>query len=183
MRNEIWKPIEGYDSKYKYEVSNLGNVRKWWHRGKVLTEPRLIPQCDNNHGYLIVDLMKNGKQEHPKVHRLVAIVFIPNPLNKRTVNHINEVKTDNRVENLEWSTDEEQVNYGTRNKRVSKSLTNGKTSKPIIGTNKITGYIIEFPSTQEVERQLGIYHSSITNCCKGKQQSSGGYYWKYKEEL
>ena len=91
---EIWKSIAP-----KYEVSTLGNVRSWKSGA-----PKILNSLPNNHGYLYVQLYINGKHEKHLVHRLVAQAFIPNPLNKREVNHIDGCKFNNRVENLEWST-------------------------------------------------------------------------------
>lgn len=189
IEKEVWKQIEGYDEKYNYEVSNLGNVRTYCYYGKKLQEPMLLNQKDNGKGYLQVALYKNGKREQPLVHRLVAIAFIPNPLNKSDVNHINEFeKHNNRVENLEWMTREENINYGTHNERCckhqpkSKKKNNGN-SKPVIGTNIKTGEVLEFPSMSEVKRALNINVGHISECCKGSRKSTGGYKWMYKEEL
>lgn len=73
-------------------------------------------------GYYMVTLYKNGKPKNIYVHRLVAETFIPNPQNKETINHKNEIKTDNRVENLEWLTGKENTNYGTRTERQRQSM-------------------------------------------------------------
>jgi hypothetical protein len=97
---EIFKNVKGYEG--IYQVSNLGNVKSLnYHRGK--KEKILKPGMDLG-GYLILTLCKNRKRENKTLHRLVAIAFIPNPENKATVNHINGVKTDNCVSNLEWNT-------------------------------------------------------------------------------
>lgn len=179
---EIWKKIEGYDEKYNYEVSNIGRVRKWYHHGKRLDEPRLVPQRVDNRGYVQVHLFKDGKEYTKSVHRLVAIVFIENPNNLDCVNHINEIKHDNMVENLEWCTKEYNNNYGTRNERLATSKVNGKKSKPVVGINKKTGEVVEFPSISEVQRKFNISSSHISKCCKCDYgfKSAGGYYWKYK---
>lgn len=104
--SELWMPIEGYEG--LYAISSLGNVYSH-HRNRILTPKRAKA------GYLRVTLCK-GRQPHKtfSVHRLVALAFIPNPELKPTVNHLNEVKTDNRVENLEWATNAEQNTHGTR---------------------------------------------------------------------
>lgn len=108
--SELWIPIEGYEG--KYAISSLGNVYSH-HSHRVLTPKK------SRAGYLRITLC--DAKNPPKtfmVHRLVATAFVPNPYNKLTVNHINEVKTDNRVENLEWATTAEQNIHGTRAERA-----------------------------------------------------------------
>ena len=111
--NEEWRPIEGYEG--LYEVSSYGRVRSLdrydnrncFRKGKVLS-----PAKDKN-GYLKVVLNCNGKCKTINVHRLVALTFLPNPDNLPCVNHKNEDKTDNRVDNLEWCTVKYNLSYGT----------------------------------------------------------------------
>ena len=116
MSEEIWKPILDYEN---YVVSNLGNLKNI-KRNKLLS-----PGLDKD-GYKLVILYKNNKPSTRRVHRLVAQTFIPNHADKPQVNHKNEVRTDNRVENLEWMTSEENMNYGSRNLNISKSLKGNK---------------------------------------------------------
>ena len=99
--NEEWRPIEGYPA---YEVSSLARVRRV-ETGRIL-QPKL------NGPYLAVNLYKDGRAKTRKIHRLFAEAFIPNPENKSDVDHVNRIKTDNRLENLRWSTHCEN----TRNK-------------------------------------------------------------------
>ena len=123
-----------------------------------------------------VKLCKNGKHKNFRINRLVAEAFISNPNNLPQVNHKNEIKDDNRVENLEWCDAKYNNNFGTRKERVAEKL-----SKPVLQINKTTNEIIsEFPSTIEVKRQLGINHTSISQCCNGKRNTAGGYKWQYK---
>ena len=184
---EIWKDIEGY--KGKYQVSNRGNVKSLNYRrtGK----ERILKPDDNGHGYLHVQLWKDGKVKRYLVHRLVACAFIPNPNNLPQVNHLSEDKTDNSLENLEWVTCSENINHGTHNKKVSEKLRGRKQTeehikkrteklgKPVIAIDKRTGLILEFVSSREAERETGIPHGSIIKCCKGKMNSCGGFYWMY----
>ena len=94
MRMEIWKPIEGYEG--IYEVSNYGRIKS--HKYK---KERILKGCINNKGYYRIALLKDGTETKYYVHRLVAEEFIPNPNNFPCINHKNEIKTDNMVENIE----------------------------------------------------------------------------------
>ena len=115
---EIWKPVIGYYG--LYEVSNFGRVKSinYNKTGK----ERLMKQVVNKQGYYQVTLHKNGSMAAKKVHRLVAEAFIPNPNNLPCVNHKNEDKTDNRVENLEWCSIEYNNRYGMRGKKISEAI-------------------------------------------------------------
>jgi hypothetical protein len=149
----------------------MGRVRSlnYGGSGKV-KELRLSVDKD---GYLIVALYKGGKNKKCRVHRLVAYAFIPNdnPTEKTDVNHLNEIKDDNRVENLEWVTHKQNMNHGTRNERATKTL-----SKKVKCVE--TGEVFE--STHEVERKTGLNQSNICQCCRGKNYKTvGGYHWKY----
>ncbi len=117
LPNETWKDIEDFEG---YQISNLGRVKSLnYHRTK---RERILQQNINKVGYCVVHLCKNGKCHTFAVHRLVAIAFIANPNEKPQVNHLDECKTNNCVENLEWATAKENTNYGTRNERVAKTL-------------------------------------------------------------
>ena len=169
--NEIWKDIKGYEN---YQVSNYGRVRN-------KKTNRILKQHIQRGGYYKVSLYLDGKQNYYLVHRLVAIAFIPNPNNYKYVNHKNEIKTDNRVENLEWCSFEYNINFGTRNIRSSESKINGKKSKAILQYDLQGNFIKEWPSISEIHRQLGFASSNISACCKGRFKSMYGYIWKYKD--
>lgn len=125
IENEIWKPIEGFEG--IYEVSNFGRVKSidryviYKNGHKTFHKGRIIRQIDN-FGYKTVHLHKDGKQTSSvRVHRLVAIAFIPNPLNLPIVNHKDEDRANNIVENLEWCDSKYNNNYGNHNLNISKS--------------------------------------------------------------
>lgn len=118
---EIWKDIVGYEG--LYQVSNLGNVKRlkgYKGRGKgYIVEEHLIQPSINSRGYQNVVLCKNGKTKTFSMHRLVAIAFLDNSDNLPQVNHKDENKLNNCVDNLEWCDSKYNNNYGTRNKKCS----------------------------------------------------------------
>ena len=107
--DEVWKPIRGYEG--KYEVSSLGRVKSLVFRNNQTEIPRerILSATDNGHGYKIVGLSKDGKRKNHYLHRLVAEAFIPNLSNLEVVDHINHDRSDNRVDNLQWLTQAENV--------------------------------------------------------------------------
>lgn len=130
---EQWKDIKGYEG--LYEVSNLGNVRSLDRtvkrgQGYTIKEGRVLtPFYEEKKGYYQVVLAKDGKAKTYRVHRLVAVAFLENPNNYTDVNHKDEVKTNNNVDNLEWCTRKYNNNYGTKPERTRKAMmgnTNGK---------------------------------------------------------
>lgn len=181
--NEIWLPIDDYDG---YEVSNYGRVKSLERvdsLGRTVKE-RILKQGNDKDGYQRVQLCKDGNPKMLSVHRLVASAFIPNSNNLPQVNHIDEVKTNNHVSNLEWCTVEYNCNYGARNEKVSKAMSGkfGKdnpTSKQVIQLTLNNEVVKTWDSMMDVQRKLGYYQSSISQCCKGRYKSAHGYKWVY----
>lgn len=207
---EVWKDIAEYEG--LYQVSNMGRVKslsrmKWSGLNGgcyVNTKEKILQGSVNDKGYKIVTLC--GKQKY--IHRLVAIAFIPNPDRLPMINHKDEVKTNNKVENLEWCDSRYNINYGTRTGRMAEKLRGRKLSeehkkkvgdahrgkkrsiesvnktalarrKAVKGIHKITGNIVKFNSVKEASETLGICGGHICACCKGTRKSAGDYMWYY----
>lgn len=171
---EEWKDIEGYEG--LYQVSNKGKVKSLKYRGS--NNECVLKNRKTTKGYLQVALWKNQKHKEFQVHRIVAKAFIPNPDKLPQVNHKDENKTNNSVENLEWCTNEYNHNYGTRNLRASRGL-NGEGSKQVYQFT-IEGKLLNiWPSTMECGRS-GYCQTSVSNCCIGKQKTHKGYKWCYE---
>lgn len=158
----------------KYVVFNNGSVwvRNWHNSGK----PRKAKQNKGKDGYLYCAI----NRKTVLAHRIIAECFLPNPNNLPQINHKNEIKTDNRVENLEWCDNKYNCNYGTRTERASISHTNHpKFSKTVYQYTLDGKFVAKYPSLGEVERQLGYDKSNISNCCNSKIKSAYGYIWSY----
>ena len=172
---EVWRDITGYEGLYK--VSNRGNVysvERITSQGKKIggRTLRLIYSRD---GYPQVSLYKNGVMKTKLVHRLVLEAFIPNPENHPEVNHIDEVKDNNKLSNLEWCTSKHNANHGTRNERLSKKVR---------AVNVKTGEVLTFDSTVEVQRQ-GYSGGRASEACRGVYYGGNlyrGHKWSYIEE-
>lgn len=173
---EVWKDIPNYEG--LYQVSSWGRVKSlnYNHTGK----ERILKPQKNTFEYLHISLCKDSKRKTFTVHRLVATAFIPNPYNLPQINHKDENKENNHVDNLEFCTAKHNSNYGTRNERLSKKMSEAK-SKPIYQYTKVGEFIREWQSATHAEKELNIPQGNICQCCKGKYKSAGGYTWQYKE--
>lgn len=113
------KPLLGFDKDYR--VTENGDIISMDYRRS--SKPKKLAPQRNVHGYAIIKLMKGGKDITYRVHRLVAMAFVPNPEKLPCINHKDENKLNNNPNNLEWCDNRYNNNYGTRNKRISKSVT------------------------------------------------------------
>ena len=179
MKNEEWRDVVGYEG--LYQVSNQGRVKSLERTiikkdgRKQTVKERILKGTPDKDGYIKIGLCgSTGKQKWFQVHRLVGEAFIQNPDEKPQINHINEIKTDNRACNLEWCTCKRNINHGSRNERAAKAL-----GKPI-GQYKLDGRLIKiWPSAREAERQIGVSQGGIWGAANGKYKQAYGYIWKY----
>lgn len=183
-QQEIWKEI--VDTNGIYQVSNIGRVRSVdrivnYIGGKsIFTKGKILKCYNHTGGYIGVDLYIDKKRVKRFVHRLVAQTFIDNPLNKPEVNHIDENKKNNNVENLEWVTDSENklhLSYGRRCAETRRKLKCGW--KPVIQFDLNMVEINRYENVRLASQNVGIDESSISKCCRGKLQTCGNYIWRY----
>lgn len=175
----MWKTL---DFNPKYEVSSEGHVR-------IKETGYVLKEWTDKDGYLSCTLSLNGEKKKWRVHRLIATAFIPNPNNKPEINHINSIRNDNRVENLEWTTRSENEKHAFRDGRHPELREKAKENLLMyaITAIEIAVYQIDsnrnivnsYRSMAEAERQTGINHRNISRAC-AKEGTAGGYYWKKK---
>lgn len=179
---EIWKDINGFEG--LYQVSNLGNVKRL--AGVVLMKNGLTrtvrekilkpAKCGNKKygGYLFVNLYKEGKKIPKYIHRLVADAFVPNPYNLPQVNHKDEDKTNNVVDNLEFCSVLSNLTYNDRHIKAGI-----KHAKPILQFTKDGEFVREWQSARIIEKQTGWSAGNISWACLGHRKSAYGFVWKF----
>ena len=153
------KEIKNYEG--LYGITSCGKV--WSYRSLKFLKPSL-----KNNGYLEVRLCKDGVKKAYLIHRLVAEAYIPNPEGKATVNHKDEIKTHNYINNLEWMTSAENNAYGTRTKRTQKPVYCEELGR-------------KFDSVSLAAKELNIGRSNIGACCRGERKTAGGYHFSFVE--
>lgn len=184
--NEVWKDIAGYEG--KYQVSNMGRVRSldmtvhnpvrscdYFQKGRIL-----VPYQERN-GYLRVTLINGDRSTKQKIsiHRLVAIAFVSGYAEGLEVNHIDEVRTNNRADNLEWVTCKQNINHGLHNKRQSISK-----SRRVVQYDMEGRVVRSYYGLSEASRQTGIARENIGKCCNRAKGyiSAGGFLWAFDGE-
>ena len=167
---EIWRDIKEYEGLYK--VSNLGRV-KTLHSGKNKMKNNIKKFRKCHDGYYRVNLYKEKHIKSPFVHRLVAQAFIPNPNNYSCINHKDENKLNNNVNNLEWCTKQYNNKYSAKSR---------KQHRIILQYSKDNIFIREWPNISNPSKELSIYRNAIWRCCNGTQKTAGGYIWRYAEK-
>ena len=173
---EIWKDISGFEG--IYQASNYGRVKS------IVRYKKMLKTSENTEGYLRVCLTDRNHKKHTiALHRIIAKTFLRLPNKDEQVNHINGDKKDNRVENLEWCTQSENMKHAFMNNMIFRGK--GKESQRAIEVNQydLDGrFIKKWECIEDVRRELGISTKNIPRCCKGKSKTAEGYIWKYAKE-
>lgn len=175
LANEEWRDVVGYEG--KYQVSNLGRVMSLMYAKS--DNPKLMKLSLDKNGYQHITL-KRGKKLSCKVHRLVAQAFIPNPNNLPQVNHKDEDKTNNRVENLEWCTANYNTSYnnGRERRTLSRTANGSRGAEKVVSQFDLEGKFIKtFQSIAKATIETNIDGASISRCCKHRVRSAGGFIW------
>ena len=186
---EVWKDVKGYEG--LYEVSNHGRVKslarivEYTDGRSYMKDEKILSTPPNSDGYLHTQLGKNKKWKTYRVHRLVGEAFLPNPQNYPEINHIDEIKDNNHVSNLEWCTREHNMNHGTGMERAHshpnaiKRLEESK--RPVVGVHIETEKEIRFESLSEADKN-GYPRRNVQSVISGLDKSCRGHVWFYEEE-
>lgn len=173
---EIWKDIKDYDN---YEINNYGIIR-------IKKNKKLLKYQIDKDGYYRIGLWKNGKCKGFRISRLVAMTFIPNPNNYPVVNHKDENKKNNNINNLEWCTIAYNNAYGTKGKRCGDKQRNklrySKNNKKISQYDLNDNFIETYRSIMTVAKKLNVDGTHIVDVCKGRRKTAYGYKWRYNDE-
>lgn len=174
---EIWKPIPGYEG--LYEVSTHGRVKSYKRAVVIVLKARV-----NKEGYLYLGLCKDGEVVTHRVHRLVAVTFIPNAENKPEVNHKNGVRHESYVENLEWVTRQENVDdiYKVRKVKIKCGIEH-RGSKPVYQFTKTGKLLNVYPSVNTAAEKTGARYNNISQCAHMARPTAGGFKWSYNNSL
>lgn len=146
LSSEVWQDIQGYSG--IYQVSTLGRIRSL-KKGKI----KLLKPYINNMGYAVLSLYANHKQKTYHVHKLVAETFLVKVDGKNYIDHINGIKTDNRIDNLRWCTPKENANFE----------------------------IATYATLTDAQTITGIAYQNIRACCIGRYKTAGNYIWKFNK--
>lgn len=191
MEEEIWKDIfyynepnnEWIDYRGLYQISNFGRVRSLDRTGKNgkygvrIYKGKYLKTFKNGDGYLILQLYKDGIPKSYQISRLVYFTFNYGADSKLQVNHIDEDKSNNRLDNLNLMTAKENTNWGTRNIRSALAQ-----SKTVLQFDKNGNFIKEWISISEAARITNMSAGNIVECCKGRRKTCKGFSWRYKEK-
>lgn len=170
LNTEYWKPVIGYEG--YYEVSSLGRIRSIERRN---SRGEILKPFLNKTGYLSISLSKDGTAKTHRLHKLIAMAFLSNLENFPCVNHKNEVKSDNRVENLEWCSIRYNTLYGCGISKMIK--TRLKNTKPIFAYSENRNVVFRFVNMTDVTLH-GFHRGKVWECITGKRRKYRNLYWR-----
>lgn len=191
---EEFRPVKGYEG--LYEVSDFGRVKSLQRKVSsairnnttITRKERLLKQGDNR-GYksVVLQIVGDNKNQCKRVHRLVAEVFLPNPLNKPIINHKDCDPSNNHVGNLEWCTQSYNIQYSWNlgRKKVSDEFKKprfgreNKSARQVVQMTLSGEFVKEWDCVSYIERDLGFSRPNICKCCRGKINTAYGFKWKY----
>ena len=182
MKEEIWKDIKDYEG--MYQVSNMGKVKSLERTVirkdgiALFVKEKILKHADNGCGYLHIALCANNNQKTCKIHKLVLETFVVNVNNKRTINHKNGIKHDNRLDNLEYMTHKENVQHAIRIGLISNEK-NKNFRKKVLMLTLDNKPLLMFDSQAKAGEMTGINYRRISACCTNKEKTAGGYKWEF----
>jgi len=173
---ETWKSIKDYEKLYR--ISNLGNVKSLARQmafddGRIYNfKDKILKPGLSKNGYLTVSLKKDKKGKTFYIHQLVTKHFIKNINEYKFINHKDENKLNNNVNNLEWCTQKYNNSYGTAKERTA------KTQSKKVG-RFLNSELLETYESMKITRMQGFYPEGVSSCCRGERKTHSGYTWKY----
>lgn len=173
LSSEVWQDIQGYSG--IYQVSTLGRIRSL-KKGKI----KLLKPYINNMGYAVLSLYANHKQKTYHVHKLVADTFLVKVDGRNYIDHINGIKTDNRIDNLRWCTPKENANFELsiiNRKRAMRKARGVSVNQYDLRGN----YIATNATLTDAQTITGIAYQNIRACCIGRYKTAGNYIWKFNK--
>lgn len=163
-----WFDIPGYEG--LYQIRRDGTVRN----AKSL---KVLTGNVNSHGYIVMSLSRGGKKKDCKLHRLLALTFMPNTSDFDCINHKDENKLNNSLENLEWCT------KGQNNRHAREILGVDMTAKPVCQSTMAGDFVALWANITVAAKNVGITGPCITSCCEGRSETAGGFVWNYAGEI